>query len=163
MANTNRPQGARPKGKLLRCNAYVSAGVIYPGDFVVQNSSGQMAAATATNALSGVALGYTSASAQTILVADDPDQEFTVYSDGANPATQADIMNNFDITASAGDSTYKVSRMKLASASKATTATLPLKLIAIDARPDNALGTNCVCTVLINNHQFKGGTGTAGV
>jgi hypothetical protein len=46
---------------------------------------------------------------------------------------------------------------------KATTATLPLKLVGIKNSPDNSVTDTYVrALVTINNHVFKGGTGTSG-
>lgn len=47
---------------------------------------------------------------------------------------------------------------------KGTTATLPLKIVGFPYRPDNNIGdTYTRAYVRINNHQYHGGTGTAGV
>lgn len=163
MANAVKPQGAKPYGVILRAQPYVAGGVIYPGDFVIQNSSGFMVVATATTALCGVAATYASASGVAVLVYDHPDQLFVVQSSGAFPAAQTDFVLNYNIVATAGSATYKASRMALDGSASATTATLPLKALTYENRPDNALSANCDVIVAINNHFLKGGTGTAGV
>lgn len=52
----------------------------------------------------------------------------------------ADIGLNIPYSTTAGNTTTGVSKMALVSASKATTATLPLKLLGLVKRPDNAFG-----------------------
>lgn len=161
MANTVKPRGARPYGVLLRATTYQAGGTVYPGDLVKTNSSGQVVAASASDALLGAALGYATTGLD-ILVADHPDQQYSIQSDDANPGAQTDILLNYNFVATSGSSTYKDSRMALDGSTGATTATLPLKVLGYENRPDNALSTNCDCLVIINNHQLKGGTGTAG-
>ena len=163
MANTNQAIGAMPAERLYPMQEYTAAGIIYPGDFVMLESGGRVIVATATQALIGVAVSYASAAGQKVLVADHPDQKFVIQSDGATPAVQADIAFNYDITPGSPNSTYRRSSMQLASASKAATATLPLRLVRISKEASNALGANAKCVVVINNHQLKGGTGVAGV
>lgn len=162
MANAVKPRGAQPYGQIYRAQLYVSGGAVYPGDFVSTNSSGQVVAASASSALLGVAANYTSASGKDLLVYDHPDQMFVVQSDDTNPGAQTDFNLNYDIVATSGNTTYNASRMALDGSTGATTATLPLKALSYEKRPDNALSAECDVVVLINNHQLKGGTGTAG-
>lgn len=163
MANRDEPQGFRPKGEPLRLNKYVAAGVIYPGDAVSQESGGRVVAASASSALFGVAASYASAADQSVEIWDDPEQLYVVQADEADIDAQTDMGLNYDLLATAGDATYRVSRMELDSSTGGTSATLPLKLLGIDERPNNALGAQVDCIVKINNHQLAGGTGTAGV
>lgn len=163
MANVARPQGARPKGVAERANRYVSGGAVYPGDLVLLDSSGRAVAASAASALCGASASYASAAGQDILVYDDPNQQFIIEASGSEIDAQTDINLNYDIVASAPSSAYKMSRMRLDSSTGGTSATLPLKLLDVERRPDNALGANVDCVVKINNHQLSGGTGTAGV
>lgn len=98
-----------------------------------------------------------------LLVADAPDLIFEAQTSGATLAT-ADIGLNAGVSASAGSTTSGSSGMTIDLSAKATTATLPLKLIGFPYRPDNNIGdTYTNAYVVINNHQFSGGTGTAGV
>lgn len=163
MANGDRPEGARPYGSVLSVNRYVAAGAIAPGDFLKQDSGGKVIVGTATGALCGVAASYAAADGDDVLVYDNPNQKFIVQSDDTDPDAQTDIGLNYDLLATAYDSTYKVSRHELDGSTGATTATLPLKLLGIEVRPDNALGASADCIVKINNHQFGSHTGTAGV
>lgn len=162
MANKDRPRGFEIEGQLLREDRYVAGGEIYPGDAVSQNASGQVVAASATSALTGVAISRASAG-EDCMVADHPDQKYVIQADEAEIDNRDDINLNYDIVATAGDTNYEISRMELDSSSGATTATLPLKLLDIVRRSDNALGAQVDCIVKINNHELAGGTGTAGV
>jgi len=162
MANQDRPRGAEPKGKPLRQNAYVAAEQIYKGDLLKKDASGKVARAAASEALIGVAAD-TAAADEKVNVYDHPDQQYVIQSDDATVDAQDDIMLNYDIVVGTADTAYEISRTELDGDSGASTATLPLKLLAVDERPDNALGANVDCIVKINNHQLSTGTGTAGV
>lgn len=162
MANVARPQGARPKGSPERMNSYVAGGDVYPGDLVKLDSSGRVVVAAASDALCGVCASKGIAG-DNISVWDDPKQLFIIGSNGANPDAQTDINLNYDFVAAAADTVFKISRMVLNQASGAATATLPLKLLGVEKRPNNDLGANADCIVRINNHQLAGGTGTVGV
>ena len=71
---------------------------------------------------------------------------------------------NAGVRATAGNTASGASGMDVDLAAKAVTATLPLKIVGFPYRPDNAVGDAFVSLyVAINNHQYKGGTGTAGV
>lgn len=161
MANTQKPRGAWVIGRPLRLTTYQAGGTIYPGDFVKHNSSGQVVVAAAGDALLGVSDSYAT-SGQDVAVYDHPDQMFGVQASGTDITAQTNLMLNYNIVATAGSSSYKMSRMALDSATGATTATLPLRLVNIEARPDNTIGSYADCIVKINNHQFSGGTGTVG-
>lgn len=161
MANLNRQRGLEVAGEPRRIRPYIASGTIYPGDPVTTASTGKVASAAATTALLGVAVSYATDGNQ-VLVADHPDQEFVIAANSALPASQTDLLLNYDIVSGTPNSTYKRSSTVLNSTSGATTATLPLKLLAIEPRDNNAFGANVDCVVVINNHQLKGGTGTAG-
>jgi len=98
-----------------------------------------------------------------VMVADDPNIVFEAQTMGATLAA-ADIGLNAEVDVTAGSTTSGASGMAVDLSTKAATATLPLKLFGFPNRPDNNIGdafTNVY--VLINNHQYKGSTGTAGV
>lgn len=98
-----------------------------------------------------------------LLVADDPNLVFEVQTSGAALAT-ADIGLNCEIAATAGSTTSGASGMSANLTNKNATATTPLKLVGFPYRPDNQIGDAFTRVyVTINNHQYKGGTGTAGV
>lgn len=162
MPNKDQPSGLVPFGRVISSGSYTAGGTIYPGDAVKIVADGDVEVAAASDALLGVALNY-AVSGEQVLVCDDPAQKFIVQADGSDIDAQADINLNYNLLATAGNSDYKISRHELDSDTGATTATLPLKLLGIVARVDNALGAQVDCVVKINNHQLAGGTGTIGV
>lgn len=91
-------------------------------------------------------------------VIDDPNATFEVQADAAFPV--ADLMGNFNIVATAGDTTSGISRVEIGVSTGATTATLPLKAIDISQDPENSdvSSANTNVIVKINNHLFSGGT-----
>jgi len=103
-----------------------------------------------------------------VLVADDPNlvfeiEEGTTAGAAGTALTAAAVGNNANFIVLAGAATYSDSGTLLDNATEATTATLNLKLLGLSQREDNAFGARAKWLVLINNHQYKGGTGTAGV
>lgn len=166
MSNADRPSGFRPHGKVLRQRDYVADAAIYPGDLVERTAAGKvqaMATGTDGSQLLGVAMSYAAADGDAVQVADHPDQLYVVQADGSDIDAQTDINLNYDVVVTAGNSTYKASRMELDSDSGATTAATPLNLIAIDPRPDNALGAQVDCIVKINMHVYGSDEGSAGI
>jgi hypothetical protein len=164
MGNTKRNVGFRPYGQVLRATQYIANGAVYPGDLVYHGSSGNVITyASSAIPIVGVAASYGSGQGSQILVWDHPDQQFIVQSDGGTPANQSDMFYNYQVTATGGSSQYKVSRMTLTGSSQGTISTMPLKAVFIDPRGDNVLGTYADVVVVINNHVFKGGTGSVGV
>lgn len=163
MANSDRPRGSDLKGEALRKNRYEAGGAIFPGDYVKLDSDGQVVAASASDALLGVAAEPASAAGDKVCVYDDPQQQYVIQSDDATVAAQTDLNQNYNFVATAGDSSFNISRMELDGDSGGPGATLPLKAIDIERRVDNDFGANVDVIVKINNHQLSGGTGSAGV
>lgn len=105
------------------------------------------------------------------LIADDPNIIFEIQEGGAGTnLTQAVIGNNANILYAAPATGVVYSGTTLNNASVATTATLNLKIMSLAQRIDNHFSTSPATggggqkwNVLINNHQYKGGTGTLGV
>lgn len=161
MANADQPRGLRPSGRILHAGVYQAGSTIYPGDPVKQADDGQIDSSI-TVPLIGVALNYATVG-QDVLVADDPSQEFVVQSDDATIDAQTDLLLNYDLILGTPDSTYKISRSELDGDTGATTATLAVKLLRVEARPDNALGSAVDCIVKINNHSLGSHTGTVGI
>ena len=90
---------------------------------------------------------------------DDPNAVFEIQADAAFPVT--DLAGNYDILATAGDTTSGTSRIELeVGTADSTVATLPLKAIDISQDPENSdtstANTNVI--VKINNHLFSAGT-----
>jgi hypothetical protein len=150
------------KGEPVRENEYTAAGAIKIGDFVTLNASGQVAVATASQALVGVCNSVAVNAGDLVKVWDHPEQLFVVTTSAAAPSALTDFNLNYNIVANT--STTTESAHTVDSASGATTATLPLKALRlhpmIGAVPGSA-GAPVVCQ--INNHQLDGGTGTAGI
>lgn len=161
MANVDRPQGFRPYGAPLRVQDYEAGGTINAGDAVKLKNDGTVEVAAATNALIGVAV-HGASDGERVAVYDDPNQLFVVQASASDVDAQTDIGLNYDLLAGSANS-YGISGHELDSTSGATTATLPLRLVRIEPRTDNALGAQVDCVVRLNNHQMAGGTGTAGV
>lgn len=162
MANVSRPEGFRPKGDVLRANKYIAASAMYPGDLVKLDSAGKVSVAAASDALLGACASYAAADGDSVMIYDHPEQLYVAQADDATIDAQTDIHRNYDFVAAAASSTYRVSRMQIDASSQADTATLPLKVLGIEEKSDNALGAYVKCICKINNHQLAGGTGTAG-
>ncbi len=158
MANANRPQGFRPSGDALRESPYTAAGTIYPGDLVKMDNSGRIVVCAAGVAGSvGVAVNY-AASASEVMVWDHPDQKFVVQADDGTTLAQTGVGLNYDLVATAGNSTYRQSRMELDSDSAATDSNLPLRLLGVSREVNSAIGEFAKCVVRINAHQLASNT-----
>jgi len=162
MANSDRPRGAEVAGRVMRASKYIAGGIIYPGDFVHLEDDGKVDAAAAAESLIGVALSYASADGEEVIVSDHPDQRYIVQGNEDDIDAQTDIGLNYDIVATAGDSSYKISRHELDTTSGDTTNTLQLKLLDVVDSPVNALGEFVDCVVKINNHILGNVTTSAG-
>lgn len=151
MANRDKPCGARPQGRVRSAQIYEAGSTVYPGDFVRLASDGQVDAAAAGNTLLGVALGYAT-SGNKVLVSDHKEQRYVLQADEAEIDAQTDVGNSVDILATAGDSTYKISRHEMDSSTLGTTSG-QLWICDIQQRPDNAFGANVDVIVKINEAQ----------
>ena len=97
-----------------------------------------------------------------LLVADDPNLVFVAQTTVA--LTAADVGLNTEVDVTAGSTTSGASGMAIDMGNTGTTATLPLKIVGWPQRPNNTLSdTYTDAYVIINNHQYKGSTGTAGL
>ena len=101
------------------------------------------------------------------MVADATDIIYEVEATTAGASfafSAADVGTNANLYAGAGSTATGNSAYSLDMADSGTTATLPFKIVGVSQRPDNAMATTAVkVLVQLNNSQFKGGTGTAGV
>lgn len=160
MANADRPKGCAPYGDIRRESPYIAGGTVYPGDVVTLNSSGQIVVASAgTNPNIGVAVHYAT-SGNDVMVWDSPDQKFVIQSDDGTTLAQTAIGLNYNLTATAGNATYKQSRQELTSNSGATDSNLPFRLLGISREVNSVIGEFTQCVVDINNHQLRtGGVG----
>jgi hypothetical protein len=163
MANANRPAGLRPYGDIIQESPYTAGAAIYPGDLVHMEDDGKVDPAVASEAVLGVAASYASADGQEVLVWDHPDQKFIVQADDGTTLAQTAVGLNYNVIATAGNTTYKRSRMELDSDSGATNSNLPLKLLAFDREVNNVAGEFAECIVSINMHQLAKGAGVEGL
>lgn len=98
-----------------------------------------------------------------VIVADDPNLILEGQLSTIAGFTTADIGLNVNYRATAGNVLSGASGFDVDIATKAVTATLPLKLYGFPNRPDNVVGDAFFSVyVTMNNHTNKGGTGTAG-
>lgn len=167
MANINAPFGLRvvqSEGKEYRVRRYPkkSGNAIYPGDPVIADASGAVDLGTAGGALCGVAIEYGASTSTTpIAIVDDPEAVFEIQA-SAN-LLALDLFQNADLSTGTPDSVLRRSTFKLNSAAMDTTATRQLKVLGLSSVGTNAYGSYARVNVKINNHIFKGGTGSAGV
>lgn len=108
---------------------------------------------------------YRAASTKRIaLVVDDPNVIFEAQEDSVGEDTAlASVGLNINFIVGSGSTVTGASGMEIDSSTKATTATLPLKLMGFVQRANNEVGANARWLVKINNHQLGSHTGTAGV
>jgi hypothetical protein len=96
-----------------------------------------------------------------ILVADAPDTVFEIQSAVASPPA-TDLNLNAQVQDAGGSTVTGQSGETIAS--YAATATLPLKVMGASQKVDNDVtSVNYKVLVIINNHQYSGGTGTLGI
>lgn len=97
-----------------------------------------------------------------LLVADDPTLVFEAQTSVS--LLTADVGLNASPRLTAGNTASGASGMDIDMSTKATTATLVLKLVGFAYKPDNNIGDAfTVAQVRINNHQLNAGTGSLGV
>lgn len=187
MANANTPFGLKPlrgassepvSGGLEMFYHPASDGTaLYIGDPVVKNGSADSAGiagvvrAVAAGPITGVvqgfvpdgvtnAAGYGAAStAFYVLVNTDPDQLYEIQE--AAGIAAADVGLNANMATGSGSSYTKRSGFLLDAATKATTATLALKIVGLVPRPGNDFGAYNKLAVKINNSTEV--SGSAGV
>jgi hypothetical protein len=114
----------------------------------------------------GVVIPATKTKAYYAFVVDDPMVIFEIQEGGVGTLmTTANIWQNanFHYGAPASAGVTVLSGCYLDNNTVANTATLNCKILGLARRSDNVFGTYQKWNVLINNHVFKGGTGTAGV
>lgn len=191
MANVSRVNGLRPvkhidgapwNGTLNRYFVAAADGTaIFQGDLVklaatvdaVGTQGVTKFVAGTDSAAVGVACGFSinplnlnspqyraASTAAYVLVADAPDTIFEIQS--AVAPTPTDLNSNAQVQDAGGSTVTGQSGETVAS--YATTATLPLKVMGASQKVDNDItSANYKILVTINNHQYSGGTGTAGV
>lgn len=99
-----------------------------------------------------------------VLVADDPNLLFEIQEDSVGGAlAAADIGLNADLVAGTGSTVTGMSGFMLDTSTKATTATLQLRIEGLVQRADNEVGTNAKVLVRINLPTQTGAAGSTGV
>jgi len=190
MANSNTPFGLRPirhnSGEPYNGSAnryFVPASdstALYIGDPVIiagsADADGVATVTKATAAGGAYMLGpvvsveqvtrdsttYREAStARYVWVADDPDLVFLVQEDGVGGALAVtDVGLNADWVAGSGSTVTGLSGMMLDTSTKATTATLQLRIQGFNQSVDNEVGSaNAKVLVTINLHSRRNATG----
>jgi hypothetical protein len=151
MANVSRKTGFRPLGTPLRVRPYIAGAAIYPGDMVMAPASdGQVDASAggAAESLLGAAMTYASAAGETVLVCDHPDQLYRVQMASGETEATTLVGDYCEVKATAGDSTYKISRQEVDTV--AETNTKPLRVVALDSLVNNSWADNADVIVSIN-------------
>lgn len=158
------------------------ATALHIGDPVILNGSADSAGvagvtrAAAAGAITGVVVGFVpngttdmagyraGGTAAYALVNDDPDTLYEIQEDGVGGAlAAADVGQNIDIVIGAGNAYSRRSGVMLDSSTKAATATLPVRIVSLAQRPDNALGDKAKWWVRINNTTQAAATVAAAV
>lgn len=193
MANVSSPAGLVPvryaSGAPYNgaCNRYyvpsTDSTALYVGDPVILAGSADadgvptvtIATAASAGRISGVVVGvinsptvttrYRPASVNTyVLVADDPHLLFEIEEDAVGGALAAvDVGLNADLIAAAGSTVTGLSGWSLDTSTKATTATLQLRIEGFAQRADNIIGANAKVLVRINLPTQTGAAGSTGV
>jgi hypothetical protein len=179
MANANTPYGLKPHKD---ANSAVETGglemfyvpasdatALYIGDPVVKNGSADAAGiagvirAATTGAVTGVVMGFVpdgvtdrvgyraASTAAYVLVNTDPNQLYSIQE--AAGLAAADVGLNANFASGSGNAYSKRSGFLLDAATKATTATLQLKIRGLLPVPGNDFGAYNKVLVTINNHS----------
>lgn len=161
MANVSAPFGFRvvdSEGKEFRVRRYTkkSGNAIFRGDTVIAAATGDVDVAVAGGQILGIAMeSLASTSTADIAVCDDPAAVFVVQvSTGACAA--ADVFQNANILATAGDTGLSRSLQSLDMSTKGTSAALQWKIIGLEVNSDNAFGSFANVRVKPCNHVFNG-------
>jgi hypothetical protein len=109
--------------------------------------------------------GYRLASTDAyVLVTDDPMQLFEIQEDSVGGAlAAADIGLNADLVAGTGNAYTKRSGFMLDTSTKATTATLQLRIVGLVDRADNEVGSNAKVLVRLNLTTETPAAGSTGI
>lgn len=154
VAIKNEPKGFIPWGRILSTHEYNggTAAAIHPGDAVSMRADGVIIVATAgSTQLIGVAVSRKSATYTTVLVYDDPDQQYLVQDDGSGVTVlvSTHLGLNADLVATAANTTHMKSKHQLDRDTIASTAA-QLRLLGIVS----VTGANSLCRVVINEHAW---------
>lgn len=190
--NADRKNGLIPVGSIVggswsdAIETFILDGshsAMYIGDVVKMTSDGYLdifaagdSAVTAIGVVVGVEVnrglnvvtefpGYMPANvAGKVFVVTDPNVLFEVQEDGVGGSLAlADVGQNIEIINGTGSTSTGLSGIEIDSSTKATTATLPFRLLKLVNRPDNELGSTATpkarWIVKFNEHFYKQVTG----
>lgn len=190
MANSNAPMGLQPRryrngspwmgvARTYHVPA-TNATALFIGDPVIVTGTGDpqgypdCGIASVGGRITGVVVGFRptapfspgkSLPALTegyVIVADDPALLFEVQTTGTALAA-ADIGLNANLVAGAGSTYTGLSGWTLDNTTKATTATLQLRIVELQHDTNNTIGTNANFLVAINSPTETGAAGSTGV
>jgi hypothetical protein len=165
MANINDPRGFIPykkEGKLYKARAYdkTASAVIYRGDLLKRIAAGTISVYVVGDSepIVGVAAHYSAAaSTDPIHVYDDPEMEFICQVDATTAFALADRGLNVDILATpVPDTALNQSGQVIDMSTKATTATLPLKVLDLAPainQEENSAAINADIIVKVNRSE----------
>ena len=162
MANPDRPQGFRPYGDVILAIPVVLGATAYPGDFLHLESDGLADPAVAGEDIYGLCLQYGVAN-DTVMMSASPNQIYIGQGDGSDINVQTDIGNLCDILATAGNTTYNLSRQEVDTSTIGTGSGGQLVILGVDGRVGNSLGAQVEVLVKINENQAFGETDFAGI
>lgn len=193
MANSNAPRGLLPARLrngapwVGPCSLYyhpsTDSAALYPGDpFIIAGGAdsrgiptGTLATAGATNRITGCVVAlvptapfqtqYGAAStAFYFLACDNPDVLYEVQEDSVGGAlSAAEVGENVDLIAAAGTAATATSGWQLDSSTHGTGATLQMRIVRLEDRADNIIGTNAKWLVAVNLPTETGAAGSTGV
>ncbi len=193
MANSNAPTGFTPRryrngapwNGVARTYFVpaTDATALFLGDPVIIAGDGDAngiptctrATAAGGNRITGVVVGFqptapfpplyrAASTAAYVLVADDPDLLFEVQEDGVGGSLAAtNIGQNIDMIAGAGNTFTGNSGFMIDSSTAAVTATLQFRIVELEPREDNTIGTTAKWLVAINLPTETGAAGSTGV
>ena len=93
-----------------------------------------------------------------VLVADDPNILFELQDDGLAALTATSANKNASYTVTNPTAPQQNSATVLSTASVAVTQALPLKIVGLVQKPNNAFGVNANWLVKLNQHELQGNT-----
>lgn len=93
-----------------------------------------------------------------VLVVDDPQVLFELQDDGANALTATSCNKNANFIVTNPTAPQQNSASVLDSGSVATTQALPLRIVGLSQKPNNAFGIYATWLVKFNQHELMGNT-----
>lgn len=154
--NVNSPFGFVPVKSGGKTNVYKAIAAnpnIFVGSPIRMTSTGEVTVGIAGDVLIGISASFLEANTGgTIMVLDDPDEEFVVKANGI--LEQTHIGNLINQTAESGNATTKVSTCAINTATVGTLNTLQFLIKGRSAEVGNDFGNFANMIVKINLHQW---------